>query len=654
MTVSSGRANSGARSVLRAVFCGVFAIVGLVAGGCGNSNFTYGTTIVTVSADPGPFTAYVADITAISLLRSDGTYGYTFSPPAGGKTVDFTRLADETEIFGAPAVLEGTYTQATITINYGAGANSIASQIYVDVGGQSQAATIVDSTGATPTTISYTVKFDPTNPLVVKGGVPSKLDLHFDLAASTVIDATVSPVKATVRPFLTASTQPAITKVLRNRGEFVTANVGGSNFTVNAVSFNDSPSYINSPQGAIQVQTDGNTIYNVNGQVFTGSAGLTAISTLPLNTIITSYGAFGDLSQQKPQFIATTVYAGTAAESILATRVQGTVVSRTGNTLHIHNADLITTTSVLGATMSLPTGVFVKFFNDVTVTVNDATVVTVDGQPNVASSSQLISVGQHVDAVGALGALGANTATVDVSGGLVRLNTTPAWGTLQTAGPDSSGNNTATVTLLELGSALPSALTFTGTGSATTGADADPTAYQIGTGTVDLSTNATATPLPLVRFDGMVTPFGSAPPDFSAETVTLGDSTEQLLMIDWVSPGTTAPFLSQSSSGLVVNIDNASLGTAHAVLQGPTSVDLKALEVSPTIVAAVSPTGQFAIGNPASTTGINMFNSFPAYLTQLNSVINGTNTILKLVAVGQLSSDNKTFTAYRIDIVQLP
>jgi len=125
-------------------------------------------------------------------------------------------------------------------------------------------------------------------------------------------------------------------------------------------------------------------------------------------------------------------------------------------------------------------------------------------------------------------------------------------------------------------------------------------------------------------------------------------------MIDWVSPGTTAPFLSQSSSGLVVNIDNASLGTQHAVLQGPTSIDLKALEVSPTIVAAASPTGQFAIGNPASTTGIGMFNSFSAYLTQLNSVINGTNTILKLVAVGQLSSDNKTFTAYRIDIVQLP
>src|ERR1700737_3686318 len=103
MTVPSGRATSGARSGLRAVFCGVFAIVGLVAGGCGSSTFTYGTVIVTVSADPGPFPSYLADITSISLLKSDNTSGYGFSNSTGyGKTVDFTKLADTTEVFGAP------------------------------------------------------------------------------------------------------------------------------------------------------------------------------------------------------------------------------------------------------------------------------------------------------------------------------------------------------------------------------------------------------------------------------------------------------------------------------------------------------------------------------------------------------------------------
>src|ERR1700730_2086422 len=116
MTVPSGRATSGARSVLRAVFCGVFAIVGLIAGGCGNTTFTYGTVIVTVSADPSPFTAYVVDIASISFLLADNTSGYGFINSTGfGKTVDFAKLADTTEVFGAPAVLQGTYTQVTIT-----------------------------------------------------------------------------------------------------------------------------------------------------------------------------------------------------------------------------------------------------------------------------------------------------------------------------------------------------------------------------------------------------------------------------------------------------------------------------------------------------------------------------------------------------------
>jgi hypothetical protein len=201
--------------------------------------------------------------------------------------------------------------------------------------------------------------------------------------------------------------------------------------------------------------------------------------------------------------------------------------------------------------------------------------------------------------------------------------------------------------LLALGGAEPAALTFTGTGS-------DPANYKINTGTVDLTADA-GSPTPW-RFDGTVTSFGSAPPDFTATADTAGTSTEQVLEIDWTGSGTTAPFLSQGSSGLVVNIANTSLGTYHVIRTGPTTIDLTTLGASPTIVG--TSTGQFSIGNSATTattpTGINVFHTFADYLTQLNSVINGTNTVLKLVAVGQASSDNKTFTAYRIDIVQLP
>jgi hypothetical protein len=49
-----------------------------------------------------------------------------------------------------------------------------------------------------------------------------------------------------------------------------------------------------------------------------------------------------------------------------------------------------------------------------------------------------------------------------------------------------------------------------------------------------------------------------------------------------------------------------------------------------------------------------VFQTFAAYLTQLSAALNGTNTVLKLVAVGHWDLATKTFTAYRIDIVQLP
>jgi hypothetical protein len=654
MTVPSGRAGSGARSVLRAVFCGVFAIVGLVAGGCGSGTFFYGTVIVTVSADPGPFTAYIADIESLSLIQSNGNSGYGFSNSSGfGKTVDFTKLSDTTEVFGAPAVLEGTYTSVTLTVNYAAGANAIASQIYVDVGGQSQAATLVDSTGATPGTVTYSVKFDPAHPLVVSRATPTTFDLHFDMSAATVVNPTVSPVKVTVRPYLTASTQPVVNKTLRTRGEFVAADPAGSNFTVNSVAFFDSPSYSNAPQGAIALKTTDQTTYNVNGTLYRGSAGLAALNTLAINTIIVAYGSYGDITQQKPVINATEVYAGVATEDVLGTRLLGTVASRTGNTLHIRNADLIAARNITypAYLISTNSGVFVKFFNDLVVTVSDKTLVSVDRQPEVAGSAQLISVGQQVEIDGALSVDAAGTSSVDASAGLLRLTPTTAWGTL-----NSATANVATVTPLSLGGVQPAALTFTGTNSAGT-------AYQINTGTVDLTAAVNSASPPLFRFDGIVTPFGSAPPDFTATTVTAGSSAnagfsstagtsaEQVLAIDWTSTGTIAPFSSTGISGLVVNIANGSLGTSQ-ILTGPTSINLKNPAVTPTIDGTL--TGQFSIGNPSSTTGISVFHTFASYLTQLNTVLNGTNTVQKLVAVGHWDSATNTLTAYRIDIVQLP
>jgi hypothetical protein len=122
--------------------------------------------------------------------------------------------------------------------------------------------------------------------------------------------------------------------------------------------------------------------------------------------------------------------------------------------------------------------------------------------------------------------------------------------------------------------------------------------------------------------------------------------------------------VTKDANGLVVNIAGGSLGATHLVQTGPLTVqsvqfpintiDLTSPQVNPIIVADPTLTSQFAIGNPSSATGMAMFHDYTSFLADLNTVLNGTNTIQKLVALGKYNQATNTFTAYRIDMVQLP
>lgn len=645
MTVLSGRARFGARALLRAVFLGATAVLGLF--GCGNDQFINGTPVITFSATPGPFTAYLVEIDQIMLTRNDNTPVYPLLQP---QIVDFAKLNEMPEVFGAPAILEGTYTSATITVNYAASLYQTVAQLFVNVNGTSTVVSPVSvnsTTGAVTaaTSVTYTVKFDPAHPLVITRGVSTPIDFNFDLSASSILNLSSSP-QVTVKPFISASTVPNYTKPLRARGVYVTTDAANNNFTMNARSFFDTQG---TPVGAITVQTDANTAYNINGTIYQGAAGLAAIKTLQINTIVEAYGTFGNLQSLTPSFVATQVYAGIAVENLLTDRITGTIASRSGNTLHIHGAE------IESRCISIPIGVALSFVNDYPVTIAGSTLVTVDGRPDLQTvPTQNPSVGQQVDmeAVATTTNCGAVQATGDATNGLIRLTPTTGWGTLNA--PPASG---ISANLLTLGGAQPSALAFTGTGSAT-GADADPTAYAIDTTGVDTSAIVAGS---VFRFDGLVTPFGAAPPDFTATSVTAGSATDQIMTVEWSGNGTATPFVSKDSNGLVVSISGGSLGATHLVQTGPltiadpsTTIDLTSPQVNPIIVADPTLTSQFAVGNPVSTTGLAMFHDYTSFLTDLNTVLNGTNTIQKLVAVGRYNQTTNTFTAYRIDMIQLP
>jgi hypothetical protein len=645
MPFLSGRATSGVRSFLRTAFVGVAAILSL--NGCGNDRFTYGTPLITFSVTPGPFTAYLAEIDAIMLTREDNTPAYPLLQP---QVVDFTKLGDMGEVFGTPAIIEGTYISASITVNYAPSLYQPGGALmYMDVNGTSTRVSPIDTAGkgAAAASVTYTVKFDPSHPLVIKHGVSTPIDFNFDLSAASIVNKTTSPYQVTVRPFISASTVPNYTKPLRARGVYVTTDTNGNNFTMNARSFFDTQG---SPAGAIGIQTNDSTVYNINGTLYQGAAGLAAVSKLQINTIVEAYGNIGDLNNAKPTFVATQVFAGVSVENVLTDRVTGTVSSRSGTTLHLKGAE------VEARNFGIPTGVSLSFQDDLTLTIGPDTIVNVDGHPELANATtDYISVGQQVD-MEVLPVLDSSNKPVldanslptwTVANGLVRLIPSTGW-----AVQNSTGAGDISANLVTLGGFEPATLNFTGTNSA-------PTAYTVGTGALDTSRLAAN---PLFRFDGLVTPFGMAPPDFVADSVATVTATDQVMTVQWTG-GTASPLISKDANGLVVNITGATGGfvSAPVVQSGPlyvqdarTTFDLSANAVNPTIVADPALHSQFTIGNPTSTTGLAVYHDYSSFLTALGTVLNGTNTVLTLVAVGHYDVTSNKFTAYRIDMVQLP
>src|SRR5262249_18154423 len=120
---------------------------------------------------------------------------------------------------------------------------------------------------------------------------------------------------------------------------------------------------------------------------------------------------------------------------------------------------------------------------------------------------------------------------------------------------------------------------FAGTGAATA-SDADPNNYEVNTGALSLANLSVGE---AARGSGFVTPFGSAPPDFVGATVVDPVDVPSALGIGWGAAGTTAPFVSMSATGLVIDITNKSIGERHFIQTGMQRLDMLTLSSSPTI-----------------------------------------------------------------------
>jgi hypothetical protein len=568
----------------------------------------------------GDFISYIINLNAIELIRKDGSI---VTPLVTPQTIDFARLNTMPEFVEAPAVPEGTYISALLAFDWTLGTGAPQS-VWFNVNGQPLEASPINVAAAAMTTASVTVTFDPSHPLVITRNQSVRLQVEFDLLASNQRTDTTTGAEVVVQPFAVVTPAPVDATVMRLRGLFVTTQDVTSGFYMNARPFYD----LRSALGAVVVNTNEKTYFNINGVVYTGSAGLAVIAQQPQNTPLAAYGSLGNLSGVTPTFNATEIYFGTSQESQLAYYLTGTITARSNDTITLRGADFVT-----------PLGV-TSYVNSVPVTLGSGTAVYEDGIATPGLTTADISVGQQITVAGqtVLSSTG-NLASIDATKGFVRLRPTTLWGTQNIDG---------TLDLLSLGRFAPAALNFAGTGSS--GHDAVPGAY-----VVDMSAVPPGPVIPtgeLLQVQGTVARYGAAPPDFAARTVTPGPSSLQTLVVDWSGAGSTAPFSSISSSGLVVKLTDPSLGITHEIRTGPASLDLKSLPASPLITTTGADQShlQLAIGSTTLTKGISVYNSAIPFASAVAATFNGSNKIFRLVAYGQYDSASNTFVASRIHV----
>jgi hypothetical protein len=573
-----------------------------------------GTPVLTMGSTDNirDYASYIVNIDGITLTTNTGTL---VAPLSTTETVDLVPLQSVTEVVAAPAVPAGTYTSGTITVDYTS--NEYA---YLNEGGKAVPAEFISPlTNTLPTTYTINITFDPKHPLVVTQYEGVRLQVEVDLTASNSIDYSTPSVY--VQPFALMTPAPLDSTPMRWRGLYVTEQGVLHGFIMNTRPFYDLVSAI----GAVFVEINDKTYFNINGIAYTGSAGLAALNGVQLSTPVVAYGTLANVGSITPYFDATEVYAGTSQESELAEYVTGVVTSRNNDVLRLR-----------GVTYLTPEGT-TQFFTDLPVLIGPDTVVSQDGFDVPGLTTDSISVGQLVNISGQanISATTGYPTTINGTEGQVRLQSTTIWGNLNSATSDS-----ASLELLSSQGYATEGFTF---GSGTT-----PHAFQVETGSTDLSTLAPGT---LLQSQGFITPYNAAPPNFTATSITPGTSTLQQIVYEWGKGGTATPFSSLGSAGIVVDLSNASLDNVHYIRTGPSTIDITKLPASPliTTVGANQSQLQLAVGSATLTDGVSVFNDYPSFQSAIQNLLKA-NKAFRLVAYGQYDAATNTFVTARIHL----
>jgi hypothetical protein len=585
-----------------------------------------GSVVATLTATPSsdPFVAYRVGLIAVQLQTSGGKSGPMILPSQ--MTVDFTKLLDLSEVLGVPTVANGNYTGAVITLDY-----SAAQIIYDDGSLDGVALAPVDSNGRALGLTAVTVTLDPSAPFRSAAKQMGRLALDFNLAASNAVDLRRRTV--TITPMMAASTLAIDAKQVRIRGRLLGAN--SAFFSAGVQPFDSTLAGL----GQLSIAPGAATTYEINGFVATGAAGEAQLAGLPANTVTVTFGTLtapdtattgsptagaAGTTASSLSFTASQVLVDSSVAGLGLARVSGVVSARNGNVLGIEEATLIQN----NGTNTLVPGTSI-------VNLGPNTLITFFGQGVAASiSPQQISVGSSIDAFGTAVNSSTGGILLDASAGRVRLGLTTASG-LVTA----QGAAALTLNLSSLGDRALGAFDFVGSGAAAT-------QYSVATLSLSLANATAGAPVVVTGFPSA---FGTTATDFTAVSLLDPTTIQAELVVDW-GGGTAAPFATFDGSGIALNAGTLNLGTRHQIQIGAQIIDLAGLASEPFIAPSTSSQATvFSIGHSAASS-VENFNTYDAFITRLQSQLNGATLATGLTAVGQYTVATSAFSATSITL----
>ncbi len=586
----------------------LFVFIGCSDSGSGKSSTDSGDLMISLTDAEGDFASYTVDVISITLTKANGAVVDTL--PATTR-VDFAQYTEMSELLTVSTLPLGAYKKATMLLDYSA------ADIMVEdsEGNIIEASTINDEDGNPVAEMEVSVFLENGSALVIAPGVTSHMTLDFDLKASnTVTFDAEGAADVVVEPSLIAEVDKSNSwKTNRIRGLLGDVVPEMNYFYVTIHPFHK---IFNKPGhfGNVMVQTGSSTLYDINGELFTGSDGLNEVAQLDSNTAIIINGKF---KNNPKRFEASEVYAGSSVPGGDQDVAKGNVISRSEDTLTLRGATLIRN------------GGAVDFNDTALIIIGDTTSVKKQKSTELFTIND-ISVGQKISVFGELSYNEAGTPVIDATEGTVCMLSTTLNGTVaDTTSPDAD----LAVNLNSINRRSIDMFDFTGTGS-TPETDADPTMYEINTDALDISSFIAATPM---KAYGFMTPYASAPADFTAQSLVNLNDVTAFIKIKWAPPSTD-PFESITDEAITFNLDGTT--RFHHLGRGGIISDLDDMPDAPIIVPAES--GVYVITMRSK---VEVYTDFSEFTAAVSTLIDGHNRVNKLFVSGKFNSTTATFSA---------